>query len=237
MALQIYAAGGIVRNLIDAFLPHRGLTLAPRGLAREGAARTFTEDEIISDMEQFSYVRLDALRAAPRGARDWVVVLILSATGKYSHHSPDLRKLLDGIETERAAKEGRLDELIVVAERAFFAKSNLMDIIRDVQQRQPGGADLRGSAPFCSAIPYYVFSYNLPLSRSVPPHRLLSPAEVEALLRRERRKHHDLPVIFTSDPPVVWNGWREGGVVEIMRPSQTAGRAVYWRRIEKGGFS
>lgn len=236
MALQVYAAGGIVRNIIDHFLPHRGLSLAPRGLARDAEARAFAEDEIISDMEQFAYVRLDAVRAVPRGARDWVVVLVLSATGKYAHHSPDLRRLLDGVEAERATKEGRLDEVIVVAEEPFFAKKNLTDIIREAQQRQAGGADPAGAAPFYSAVPYYVFSYVLPENKIVAPHRVMAPAEVDDLLRRERLSLRDLPVIHTSDPPIVWNGGREGQVVEITRDSQTGGAALYWRRIERGAL-
>ena len=242
MALQVYAAGGIVRILIEAFLPHRGLALAPRGLAREAEVRAFAEDEIISDMEQFYYVRLDAHRAAPRGSRDWVVILILSATGKYSLHSPDLRGLLGGIEAERAAKEGRLDEVIVVAEEAFFGKKNLTGVVREAEQRAsarrqsgPGlGADSLGGAPFYSACPYHNFSYVLPESKIVAPHRVMSAAEVEELLRRERLVFRDLPIIYTDDPPIVWNGGREGQVVEITRDSQTGGNSLYYRRIERG---
>ena len=236
MALQVYAAGGIVHNLIDKFLPHRGLTLAPRGLAEGAAPREFSGDEVISDMEQFAYVRLDALRAAPRGGRDWVVIIILSATGKYSLHSPDLRKLLDGIDTERATKEGRLDEVIVVAEEPFFGKKNLTDVIHDAQAKQADGADLDGTAAFYSACPYYNFAYVLPENTSVPPHRIMAPAEVDALLRAERITLKDLPVIYTNDPPIVWNGGRAGQVVEITRDSQTGGHSLYYRRIERGSI-
>lgn len=236
MALQVYAAGGIVRILIDKFLPYRGLTLAPRGLAEGAAPRAFSEDEVISDMEQFAYVRLDALRLVPRGGRDWVVVLILSATGKYSLHSPDLRKLLDGIDTERATKEGRLDEVIVVAEEIFFSKKNLTDVIREAQEKQADGADADGTAAFYSACPYYNFAYVLPESTSVPPHRIMAPDEVSALLRTERIVLKDLPIVYTSDPPIVWNGGREGQVVEITRDSQTGGHSLYYRRIERGAI-
>jgi len=235
MALQIYPAGGIVRTLIEAFLPHRGLALAPRGLAPGAAPRAFTDDEIISDMEQFYYVRLDALRAAPRGARDWVVVLVLSATGKYSQHSPDLRRLLEGVEAERATKEGRLDEVIVVAEEDFFDKKNMTDVIRGTQARQAAGADLAGLAPYYSAYPYYNFACNLPESKSVFPHRVMGDEEAEELLRSMRRSLSDLPVIFTTDAPIVWNGGREGQIVEITRDSQTSGIAIFYRRIVRPG--
>lgn len=242
MALQVYAAGRVVRTLIDAFLPCRGLALAPRGLARDAGPRAYTEDEVISDMEQFAYVRIDARRAAPRGARDWVVVLVLAAEGKYALHGPDLRQLLNGVEAERAAGEGRLDEVIVVAEDEFFRKKNLTDVVRDAQRRfqraRAGGADAGGDAggsqPFCTAAPYCRFVSALPASRVVEPHRVLAPAEVEALLSRERLAFGELPTIRDTDAPAVWIAAREGQVVEIIRASQTAGAAPYWRRVERG---
>ena len=234
MALQVYPPIVIVRNLITSFFPYRGLTLAPRSLSRDVEVREFTDDEVISDMEQFYYVRLDALRKTPRGGRDWVVVLIIGADGKYAHHSPDLRKLLEGVESERPTKEGRLDEVIVVAEEAFFGKKNLTDVIRDAQQKQAGGADFEGTAPFYSAYPYHNFALVVPAHKSVAPHRIMSAAEVETVLRLERLALRDLAVVYTNDPPIVWNGGREGQVVEITRDSQTAGTALYYRRIEKG---
>ena len=92
MTQKVFPPGVIINTICKAFLPHRGLDRAPRGLAG-GDLPEFDDDRIISDMERFHYVRIDALRKNPRGSRDWVVILVLSADGKYSHHSPDLRKL------------------------------------------------------------------------------------------------------------------------------------------------
>jgi DNA-directed RNA polymerase subunit H len=58
--------------------------------------------------------------------------------------------------------------------------------------------------------------------------------ETAALLAREYLSHADLPLILADDPPVVWCGGREGQVVEITRDSETAGEAIYYRRIERG---
>jgi DNA-directed RNA polymerase subunit H (RpoH/RPB5) len=230
---QVYPPNVVIPNICGAFFRYRRLALAPAGLARGAGVPVFNEDRVINDMKQFHYVRIDAVREAPRGGRDWVVVLVLDADGKYSQHSPDLRKLLDGIEAERPTKEGRLDEVIVVAEKAFFDKKNLTDVIREAQQRQAGGPDAAGAAPFYSAYPYRNFALVAPEHTSVPPHRIMDPAEVEDLLRRERIARSDLPVILTSDVQIVWNGGREGQVVEIKRDSQTAGTAFYYRRVER----
>jgi DNA-directed RNA polymerase subunit H len=206
--------------------------LAPRGLG-DGPVRRFTEDEVISDMERFGYVRLDATREVPRGNRDWIVILVLSVTSRYSLHAPDLRKLLfEGLDLEKSTKEGRLDELIIVAEEPFFEKKNLTDIVKECRSRQAGGVDEEGVEAFYSAVAYHNFSYVLPKNASVPPHRVMTPEEVDRMLASERIVRSDLPVIHTYDPPIIWNGGREGQVVEITRDSQTAGTAVYWRRIE-----
>jgi DNA-directed RNA polymerase subunit H (RpoH/RPB5) len=61
-------------------------------------------------------------------------------------------------------------------------------------------------------------------------------AEVEEFLRREHTTRGDLPVIYTNDAQIVWNGGREGQVVEITRDSQTAGTALYYRRIERAAI-
>jgi DNA-directed RNA polymerase subunit H len=234
MALQVYPPLVVVRTLLDSFFQYRSLKLAPRSLAREGSVRVYSDDEVISDMAQFYYVRLDALRETPRGRRDWVVILVLATNGKYFLHGPDLRKLLEGVEAERPAKEGRLDELIVVAEETFFKKKNLTDVVRELQNKQAEGADFDGTAPFYSAHPYHIFSLVVPDHKSVPHHRIMSQAEVDDFLRRRRLSIADLTVIYTSDPPIVWLGGRKGQVVEIARDSQTAGTALFQRRIEKG---
>jgi len=233
MAQQVFPPNVILPIIIDEFLSNRQLTLAPRGLIKDTEVPKFDDDRAVSDMEQFYYLRLDALRNIPRGSRDWVIILILGADGKYSHHSPDLRKLLEGIDSERPTKDGRLDEVIVIAEESFFSKKNLTDVIREAQKKQTNAPDYDGIMPFYNAYPYYNFSLVVPKHNSVAKHRIMSVSEVNELLQRENIARTDIPIILTNDAPIVWNGGREGQVVEITRDSQTAGGAIYYRRIEK----
>ena len=223
----------IVDTILNAFFRSRGLTLAGRGLSVDTEPPTYNKDGIVADMEQFGYVRIDALRArGARGARDWVVILVLAGNKKCSNNSPDFRKLLDGLDAERPTKEGRLDEVIVVAEQTFFEKKNLTEVIRDAQhKKQAGGPDLGGKAPFYNVYPYRNFTFAIPEHESVFPHRIMAADEVELLLSRERISISDLPVIFSTDPAIVWNGGRSGQVVEIKRDSPTAGTSFYYRRI------
>lgn len=234
MAQQVYPPNVIVRTICDAFLRHRGLALAPWNLV--GELPVFSDDRVISDMEQFGYIRIDALRREPRGARDWVVVLVLGADSKHAHHSPDIRKLLGSVEIERPAKDGRLDEVILVVETPFFTKKNLTDVVREARPERSGGADPEGALPFYNVYPYHNFALVVPEHVSVAPHRVLSAAETEAFLARERLQRENLPVIYANDPPIVWNGGREGQVVEILRDSQLSGVAPYYRRIERSPY-
>jgi DNA-directed RNA polymerase subunit H (RpoH/RPB5) len=208
MALRLRSpAIAVIRTIYGAFFAYRQLTPAPRPMA---------DDDLVNDMDQFGYVRLDAA-AAPRA----VAVYVLGAAGKYAHHGADLKKLLDSVASTTT-------ELIVVAPSDeaddFFKRRTLVEIVRS------------RSSPACAhyVYPYYIFVVDIPAQPAVPPHRILTSDEVDTLLAREYLHLRDLPVILTTDPPVIWLGGREGQVVEITRPSQTALEAVYYRRIENG---
>lgn len=233
MSTSVYSPVVVIGHLVGDFFPRRGLRLAGRGGAA-GATSAPTSDAVIAEMGQFGHVRLDAVREAPRGRRDWVVVLVLAPGGKHANHSPDLRRLLESLDVEKPAKEGRLDEVIVVAEPEFFDKKNMTDVIA-ARQAAAGGNDYdpAGAHPYYSAHSYRVFSCCVPASEAVPPHRTMTAAEVAALLAAERLADvKGLPAIPAADPPVIWLGARPGQVVEIERDSQSACRALYWRRVE-----
>jgi DNA-directed RNA polymerase subunit H (RpoH/RPB5) len=249
MALQVYSPIVVTRTILNAFFRYRGLVAAPRGLDANAKVCACSDDDVISDMAQFFHIRLDAVRTTPRGKRDWVVFFILASDGKYAHHGPELRKLLAGVSSEVPAKNGRLDEVIIVVDEEFFSKKNLTDEVLDCQRakqlprseahpdRIGVGADPEGVAPFYNAYAYFNFVHVLPEHTSVAPHRLMAPTEVKAFLERERLSFKDIPVIDSFDPPIVWNGGREGQVVEIIRDSQTASRSIYYRRIEYALYS
>lgn len=230
-----YAPHRIVRVILDSFLRWRGLRLAAPGLAPDEPPPVFDEDRIVSDMRMFFYVRIDAVREAPRGGRDWAVFLILSDQGKYALHLPDLRRLLAGIEGDRQA--GRLDEVFVVAEDDFFGRKPLVDLIREAQRATAGlGADPEGVAPFYTGVPYRRLVCSVPDHASAQPHRVLPPEELAQVLADLARTADELPKGRTTDAPIVWIGGRAGQVVEILRDSPLAGVAPYWRQIVPGPY-
>lgn len=65
----------------------------------------------------------------------------------------------------------------------------------------------------------------------VPKHRILSPEEAQRVLEKYRVKPHQLPYILASDPVIKILGAKPGDIIEIVRDSETAGKAVYYRVV------
>jgi DNA-directed RNA polymerase subunit H (RpoH/RPB5) len=169
-----------------------------------------------------------------------VVFLVLSEQGKYAHSGPELRKLLEGVEAERPTKDGRLDELIVVAEEAFLGKKNLMDVVRERRLKArgkdgPSGPDPEGAAPFYSTHAYRTFVHVVPEHVSVAAHTILTDEGAKSLLATLRMPRSSLGVLYTNDAPAVWIGAREGQIVEVVHDSQTASKGYTYLRVELGG--
>lgn len=68
----------------------------------------------------------------------------------------------------------------------------------------------------------------------VPQHRVLSPEEAQEVLKRFGVQPQQLPYILISDPIVKTLGAKPGDIIEIKRPSETAGEAIYYRLVVKG---
>ncbi len=65
----------------------------------------------------------------------------------------------------------------------------------------------------------------------VPKHTVLPRKDVEKLLKKYHIRPHQLPYVKMSDPAAVSIGAKPGDIVKIMRRSQTAGEAVYYRYV------
>ena len=159
-------------------------------------------------------------------------ILVLALRGKYTDHGPQLRGLVSSLNSEDFAREGRLAEVIVVAPEEIMKKKNMTDVIKDFRAAAAAGEPSPGTsdgptpaADFYNMYPYHVFSLDIPRCQIVPLHEIARPAEVQTFLARERLALRDLPMVASSNPPVIWIGGRPGQVVRIRYPSETAGEA------------
>ncbi len=222
------------------FLKYRGLTLDEEPLRPSSAASAASADSaenqrdtILPLLVRFGYYRIDATRAdeVVTDGRDLVVILLLAPESKYAHHSGDLRRIISSLDSDKKITGGerdRLYEVIVIAAESVLSKKNLTDVIREFR----GGN--ASQPPFYNLYPYYVFSAVIPEAAAVPRHRIMAASEARTYLQRERMSARDLPLIQSSDPPVVWLGARPGSFVEVDRPSETAGKAIVVRLVTKG---
>ena len=209
-----YSSNKIINTIINDFIPYRGLITNAK----------FTKDEILADIKNIGYIKIETITPNPRGARNKVTFLILSINSKYSH-SPELRKLLDIV-----SNDNTIDELIIIIEEIFFSKKTLLDIVKEYQKNEIYNV-INGELAIYNAYPYYNFIENIPIK--VFPHRIISFEEIKQNILTEYIKIGDLKVIFTNDPPIIWLGGKDGQVVEIQRDSSTSGIAIDYRRIER----
>ncbi len=204
-----------VQVIIDKFIPFRGLV--PRGLTDERR----TPDHIMGELGRLGYFLVDCHPAAkPDGGVTTILVIEPSLRNQYMVHAPNLRSLLDSVTHEKETRE-----VIVVASDEFHAKSNLTTVIRTRQLAEATGPRIRHSLYRLKTFAMNVLEHAL-----VPKHQILSPEEGAALLKADHIDFASLPVIFTTDPPLVWLGARGGEVIKIVRDSPLAGSAIYLRR-------
>lgn len=67
--------------------------------------------------------------------------------------------------------------------------------------------------------------------RLVPLHEVMAKTDVEKLLEKLNCRKLDLPKIYDTDPMVLKLGAKPGDVVKIIRESETAGEAYYYRLV------
>ncbi|MDE2097442.1 MAG: hypothetical protein KGL39_09375 [Patescibacteria group bacterium] len=221
-----YVFAVLVRVIWNCFLESRGLR--PAGDATEP-----TREKIVREIDSRGLFRIDARRTTPRGARDYVIIYVLSDKGKYTHKSDQLASLLLGVKSEPGARDGKLDEVILVAPPEFFYKKNLVGVVEGYQKAEAPEtpADLEGKAAFYSMYPYHLFVTDLRKRKDIPRHTVMSPEDADRELKAMRLSGRDVPTIYETDPPAVWEGARAGQLLKIVRDSETAMTAVTYRLV------
>jgi DNA-directed RNA polymerase subunit H (RpoH/RPB5) len=189
------------------------------------------EQKVLKDMETQGYLRIDAVNTRPRGKRAHVVILVLDETKKYSHNSPELKKLMAIVDNEDISKNNILDEVILVVGSVFETKKNLLDVVKMYQQREVKGADLTGRSPFYTIIYYRNIKQCIPEHVGVPKHILLTPQETQEFCDQQYKTIKDFPLIPYTDPQILWIGGRPGQMVKIIRDSEATCNYFAYRTI------
>jgi DNA-directed RNA polymerase subunit H (RpoH/RPB5) len=75
---------------------------------------------------------------------------------------------------------------------------------------------------------------DLPTKDFIPEHILLSSEEKELVLKKF--DEHQLPLILDTDPMARYYGAKVDDIFKIVRPSITAGKTIYYRRVYYGSL-
>jgi DNA-directed RNA polymerase subunit H len=73
--------------------------------------------------------------------------------------------------------------------------------------------------------------YNLFQHTLVPKHTLLSKDEAQKVLEQYKIKPYQLPHIKKSDPAARAIGAKTGNIIQVVRKSHTAGKAIAYRYV------
>ncbi len=65
----------------------------------------------------------------------------------------------------------------------------------------------------------------------VPKHVKLNEKEKKELFEKYAADMRDLPRIYKEDPAIQSLDVKEGDIIKIIRKSQTAGEAIFYRRV------
>ena len=228
MSLQVYPPINIINIIINEFFPTRGITIVN--------SKSFSDDEIIGDMERYGYVRIDGISKQSRGFRNRIVFIVMKSNDNNSNGGNlelrKIKKIIEIINNDDVTKNDKLDEFFLIVNKEYFGRKNFDDIVKELYNKQKGGLDLEGELPYYSVLPYHNFSFSVPKCKILYPHILMSKEDVDELLQKERINFRDLPSILTSDVNIIWLGARVGQVVRIDRYSESALESIYYRRVE-----
>jgi DNA-directed RNA polymerase subunit H (RpoH/RPB5) len=65
----------------------------------------------------------------------------------------------------------------------------------------------------------------------VPKHAIISEREKKELIEKYRLSIQNFPRILAGDPAIKHLKAKEGDIIKVVRPSKTAGEAVFYRRV------
>jgi DNA-directed RNA polymerase subunit H (RpoH/RPB5) len=206
----------IVKTIIsdNGFFHKRGILVDDNGLS--------TDNKIISSCEN-QFIKLESKRIIPRGVRTNFIILILCEDSKYATQSPKLKELLKN--TLAVIDIDTLDELIIIVEDSFFLKKNMLDAIFELKKQGTSKYDPEGMLPYFNAYPFRNFIFNVPENVAVNKHEIINEKEFNETFKY--RRPTDFPIIFSSDPPIIWNGAKHDQIVKIYRKDMS----IYYRRV------
>jgi DNA-directed RNA polymerase subunit H (RpoH/RPB5) len=146
-----------------------------------------------------------------------IIVVLVAPNSTIATKTPEFKKLL----TKVPLNKNESNNIIIVSQ---YTLTN--PIIKSIPAQ---GLELRAHIEHYN---YNMFIIVKPTHSSVPPHVMLSDAEVDALCDTYRLNRKEFQRITRGDVMSVWLGLRPGAVVKVYRQSETSGEIIAYRLCE-----
>ena len=224
-----FTPSNVVDTIVEEFFPYRGFELINKS--------SVTKDSIGYSMDNYGYIELYGInKKNKRGNREMVIFIILRELDNVTFEIKKIKKIVDDVDIHEYTKNNTLDELFIVMDSELLRRKNFIDVITELLSRQKIN-DTTGISPYYTICPYQKISENKTNTMQIPKHRVLSKVESDIVLNHfEIRYKKPIPAIIINDPPIIWEGGRIGDIIEIIRPSEVAGEAYYYRKVEEHNY-
>lgn len=198
------------------------------------------QDEFTKNIQYYGYVQLEA-KDAPhkdrrfrktiaKSARSKPVrtfILLLDIDSTYAKSTVQFTKLLERIPGFTDTKRQFNLDVIVISKDELSVHLN-----KRIVASMTNGDDHDNSGFIrIAAYKYSMFSSVKQDNVLVPPHRIMSKDESQALLERLMVEKRDLSKIRQSDPMAVWLGAEIGDIIDIDGFSESAGIEKKYRVV------
>lgn len=212
----------ILDILINEFIPYRGFELSDKD--------KYSTDKILRMYSSLDFIEINAInKKNPRGQRDKILFIITNEYRKVKN----IKKIIENnIEDNVYYKNNTLDELFLVTNvDTIKNESNMEKIYNLIKNQKPN--DYEGLFAYITICPHKRFAQKIPDAVCVFKHTILTNEEANKILEEEKIDKKSLNIIFSTDPPVLWEGGRIGEIVHIERTSETSLKSMNLRIIKR----
>lgn len=194
-----YAPVIIVKNIIETFLPYRGVKYENNP----------SSDQIINDLYINGFFRIDS---------PTITVIVVDDRDDnpcYSKRETFKNKILNTL--------SNADNIIIAGNSFTNDKKNLVQDMIEIRREKKLKINIW---------PYEKFVYPIPYCHMVPPHYIMTDAEVEEMFNVEGFSKEDIKPILHDDTPIVWLGAVSGQYIRVENRSLTAGKSIEYYHIK-----
>jgi len=180
------------------------------------------------DMDKNGYITVAAINNNPRNKRKFVIILIFKEDSGTMLTQSNIKQTIERMQKNI---EDELDEIIITSSSDNCKKQGVISGVESFKIDGSKSLDLEGKYPYYNLYPFDIFCTDIPAHVESHKHEIMSPAEVEQLLKDLCKPITSLQIEKSDDPQVVWVGARPGQVLRVISPSSITGEMIVYKYV------